>query len=226
MSSVISSETSDWIVNMSHELRTPLTIIRGYADLLENFGAEDAALIEESAKAIKKSSQNMQNLIEKLLFLARADKNNLPIKKVPVEINELLKIIVESYNNPRLELTQSEKFEMIGDTNFLEKMFREFIDNALKYSKGKVFVEVEKSAVKIIDSGIGISARDLEKIFDRFYRADKSRTKGDGEKISFGLGLSIAKWIADKHGMKISIESKIGEGTKISIVKTNFVKTI
>ena len=176
MLSVISSEDSDWIVNMSHELRTPLTIIRGYADLLENFGAEDAALIEESAKAIKKSSQNMQNLIEKLLFLARADKNKLPMKKVSVELNELLKIVVEVYNNPRLEFIHGEDLFFVGDKDLLSKMFCEFIDNALKFSKEKVLVEVEKSAVKIIDNGIGIALEDREKIFDRFYRAEKSRT--------------------------------------------------
>ena len=217
MLSVISSEDSDWIVNMSHELRTPLTIIRGYADLLENFGAEDAALIEESAKAIKKSSQNMQNLIEKLLFLARADKNKLPMKKVSVELNELLKVVVESYNNPRLEFVHGEDLFFVGDKDLLSKMFCEFIDNALKFSKEKVLVEVEKSAVKIIDSGIGIALEDREKIFDRFYRAEKSRTQHDAEKNSVGLGLSVAKKIADSHGIKIEVQSKLGEGTTISL---------
>ena len=205
------------VANMSHELRTPLTIIRGYADVLENFG-EDLELVAEATEAIKKSAQNMQDLVESVLFLARADQNNLPLKKIPVEVNELLKSVVERYNNPRLEFLPGETLNIEGDKFFLERMFREIIDNALTFSDAKVFVKVENSCVKFIDSGIGIAAEDVEKIFDRFFKIDKSRTSNMDEKNSAGLGLSIAKWIADNHGIKIEVKSELGKGTTVELI--------
>ena len=217
MSSVTNSIDFALIANMSHELRTPLTIIRGYAEVLENFGADDAELFQESTAAIKNSAKNMQDLIENVLFLARADQNNLPLKKFPLEVNDILKSVVEKYKNPRLEFLCGENFELVGDKFFLEKMFREFIDNALNFSDEKVLVKVEKNSVQIIDSGIGIAPENLEKIFNRFFKIDKSRTKKVGEKNSVGLGLSIAKCIADFHGFKIEVESKLGEGTTVRL---------
>ena len=201
------------VANMSHELRTPLTVIRGYADILENFG-EDLELVAEATDAIKKSAQNMQDLVESVLFLARADQNNLPLNKTPIEVNELLKSVVEKYNNPRLEFLQGETLEIEGDKFFLEKMFREIIDNALNFSAEKIFIKVESNCVKITDSGIGIAPENVEKIFDRFFKIDKSRTSQIDEKNSAGLGLSIAKWIAENHGIKIEVESQLGHGTK------------
>ena len=218
MSFVTDPVDLEMIANMSHELRTPLTIIRGYADILENFG-EDLELVAEATAAIKTSAENMQDLVEKILFLARADQNNLPLKKFPVEVNELLKSVIESYKNPRLEFLPGESFEIVGDKSFLEKMFQELIDNALKFSEEKVFVKVEKPCIKIIDSGIGIAQENILKIFDRFFKIDKSRTKNGGEKNSFGLGLSIAKWIADKHEIKIEIESELNNGTTVNLSK-------
>ncbi len=216
MSCEIDSVDLEMIANMSHELRTPLTIIRGYVDILENFGGEDLELFQEATEAIKNSAENMQNLVEKILFLARADQNNLPLKKFPVEVNELLKSVIEKYNNPRLEFLPGENFKIVGDKDFLEKMFREFIDNALSFSEEKIFLKVEKPRIKIIDSGIGMAEENFEKIFDRFFKIDKSRAKKVGEKNSFGLGLSIAKWIADQHEIKIEIESELGKGTTVN----------
>lgn len=208
-----------FIADASHEFRTPITVIKSYAEVLESYGAEEE-LREESTAAIKNSAEGMQNLIEKLLFLARADEGNQPIKKIPVELNEILKSAIK--NNPRINFSSGENFEFIGDPEFLKKMFGEFLSNALNYSQEKIFVELKTeknfASVKIIDNGIGISDEDREKIFDRFFRADKSRTKFDDEKISAGLGLSIAKWIADSHGIKISVESEIGRGSTFELI--------
>ena len=208
-----------FIADASHEFRTPITVIKSYAEVLENYGAEEE-LREESTAAIKNSAEGMKNLIEKLLFLARADEGNQPIKKIPVELNEILKSAIK--NNSRINFSGGENFEIIGDPEFLKKMFGEFLSNALNYSTEKIFVEVrtEKNfaSVKIIDRGIGISEEDREKIFDRFFRADKSRTKSDDEKISAGLGLSIAKWIADSHGIKINVQSEPGQGSTFELI--------
>ena len=210
-----------FIADASHELRTPITVIRGYADMLEKYGAEDSELLEEATAEIKKSAQNMQYLVENLLFLARADSGSQSLNFAPVEINDVLKSVVESFKNPRIKFTDDKKFEITGDAEFLKKMFSAFIDNALIYSQDEVFVTLENfgsaAVIKISDSGIGIAEENFDKIFDRFYRIDKSRAKSDEDKISAGLGLSIAKFIADNHGIKISVESEIGKGTTFTL---------
>lgn len=210
-----------FIADASHELRTPLTVIRGYADMLEKYGAEDSELLEEATTEIKKSAQNMQYLVENLLFLARADSGSQTLNFAPVEINDVLKSAVERFENPRVKFTDDKPFETVGDAEFLKKMFSAFIDNALIYSEGEVFVTLENNGgsaiVKISDSGVGIAEENLDKIFDRFYRVDKARARSDEEKISAGLGLSIAKFIADKHGIKISVASEVGAGTTFEL---------
>lgn len=210
-----------FIADASHELRTPLTVIRGYADMLEKYGAEDSELLEEATAEIKKSAQNMQYLVENLLFLARADSNNQPLNFAPVEINDVLKSAIASFKNPRVKFINDKSFEIVGDAEFLKKMFAAFIDNALIYSQGEVFITLENfgdtAVVKISDTGIGIAEENLDKIFDRFYRVDKSRAKSDEDKISAGLGLSIAKFIADKHGINIEVESALGKGTTFTL---------
>ena len=91
-----------FVNDVSHELRTPLTIIRGYVDLLESYGADDPEIFKEAVTSIKKSAQNMQNLVESLLFLARADQGRQPLTKIPVDLDELLKKFIEAYDSPRV----------------------------------------------------------------------------------------------------------------------------
>lgn len=210
-----------FIADASHELRTPITVIRGYADMLEKYGADDKEILEEATAEIKKSALNMQHLVENLLFLARADSGSQLLRKTLLDINEILKVTVENFDNPRIEFTNDKIFEFEGDAEFLKKMFAAFIDNALIYSKENVSVTLKNcgdtAVVKISDKGIGIAPENLNKIFDRFFRGDKSRVKTDEDKISAGLGLSIAKWIADNHGVKISVESELGKGTTFKL---------
>ncbi len=210
-----------FIADASHELRTPITVIRGYADMLERYGADDKEILEEATAEIKKSAQNMQYLVENLLLLARADADTQNFIKTPVDINEILKVTIESFANPRLEFANDKIFEIKGDAEFLKKMFAAFIDNALIYSQDKVSVKLKNfgsaAVVEISDKGIGIAPENLDKIFDRFYRVDKARTKTEDDKISAGLGLSIAKWIADNHGVKIEVASTLGKGTTFKL---------
>jgi len=200
----------------SHEFRTPLTVIRGYVDMLETYG-DDKEIFLESVKAIKISAKNLQLLLENLLFIARAEQNNLTLQKNKIELNELLKIVVESFHNPRVNFFRGEDFFITGDEKFLKKMFTEFIENALNFSSGSVVVELKNSpvTVKIVDTGIGIKKDDQQKIFEKFFRVDKSRTKIEENKISAGLGLTIAKYIAESHKIKIKIISEIDKGTTI-----------
>ncbi len=206
-----------FILDAAHEFKTPITVIRGYSEMLEIVGAGNPDLVQEAAASINNSSQDMQTLVENMLFLANADQGNLPLNKIPLEINPLLRDVIETFKNPRIEFDAESELEINGDYDALRKMFAALIDNALIYSEGKVTVTIENSAVKIIDSGIGIAPENIKRIFDRFFRVDKSRTKIDGKKTSFGLGLSVAKWIADNHGIKISVDSEIGKGSTFTL---------
>lgn len=210
-----------FIADASHELRTPITVIRGYADLLESYGASDAEILAESAAEIKKASQNMQELVEDLLLLARADHGIQPINKNPLELSDVLEAAASSFKNPRIEFTGSVPFETSGDAQLLKKMFAAFIDNALTFSTGKVTVAMKNfgdvAEVKISDSGIGIAPENIGRIFDRFFKVDAARTNSDDNKISAGLGLSIAKFIADKHGIRIGVDSELGRGTVFTL---------
>lgn len=215
------SHQKKFIADVSHELRTPITVIKNYVEILENFGAEDSELFQESMTAIKIAAENMQNLVDSLLFLARADENAHTLRKISVELNQLINSAVEQTKNSRIEIISAEKFFFEGDPEFLKKMFGEILKNAILYSSDKIFVEIlvedNFAIVKVIDNGIGIAAEDLDKIFDRFYRADKSRTKIDDNRNSPGLGLSIAKWIADSHNIKISVQSELGKGSTFEL---------
>lgn len=208
--------------DVSHELRTPLTVIRGYVDILERYGTEDPELFREAVTSIKTSAQNMQSLVDSLLFLARAEQGNQPLNKVPVDLDELLKKFVEDYNLPRVTITKLMPCKILADGEFLKKMFAAFIDNALCYSPPDAAVKLELTTlpkvavVKIIDRGIGIAKDDCPKIFDRFYRTDKARTKVTGES-SVGLGLTVAKWIADRHDITITVKSRLGEGSTFTL---------
>lgn len=210
-----------FVNDVSHELRTPLTIIRGYADLLESCGMNDPELFKEAVTSIKNSAQNMQNLVEGLLFLARADQGRQPLTKVPVDLDDLLKKFIEAYHSPRVKVSKLPPCKILADGEFLKKMFAAFLDNALRYSNGAVKIELtttnDAAILKFIDKGIGIAKEDSEKIFDRFYRTDKARTKISDKESSVGLGLSVAKWIADRHDIEISLKSKPGEGSTFTL---------
>ena len=212
-----------FVNDVSHELRTPLTIIRGYVDILESYGADDPELFREAVSSIKKSAQNMQNLVESLLFLARADQGRQPLNMVPVDLDVLLMKFVEDYHSPRVQITKLIPCKIMADAEFIKKMFAAFLDNALRYSPPDTLVKVELTAsdsvatLKFIDKGIGMAKEDLPKIFDRFYRTDKARTKLDTGESSVGLGLSVAKWIADRHGITIGVKSRLGTGSTFAL---------
>jgi len=215
---------NQFVSDASHELRTPISVIQGYAKLLDRWGKEDEKVLLESIEAIKTEAEDMKDLVEKLLFLARGDKNTQEVKMDNFDLKELME---EVYKETKLidkehiiNLESSDSIVIKGDRKLLKEMLRIFVDNAVKYTKsgGNVTLGFSKEFTKvnifISDTGVGISQEDLPNIFNRFYRADKSRTKNTG---GTGLGLSIAKWIVMKHRGSIVVESKINEGTKFII---------
>nr|WP_143188086.1 ATP-binding protein [Selenomonas ruminantium] len=219
-----------FVSDASHELRTPVTVILGYSDLLSRWGREDAEVLDEGIAAIRSEAENMQQLIEKLLFLARADQKRQVLHKENIEISEVLADIIKKMQlvtkEHTVELLQNDDGLMYGDLVTVRQMFRIFLDNSQKYTPagGRITVTSRYVAepqgkfmqVDLSDDGIGIAPEDQKKVFERFYRVDTSRTKAKGVSGT-GLGLSIASWIAEQHGIEISMSSELGKGTTIHL---------
>ncbi len=215
---------NQFVSDASHELRTPISVIQGYVNLLDRWGKEDKEILEESLEAIKSESENMKNLVENLLFLARGDKHTQKINKEEFPLDKLIEeILTETKLIDDSHIIRNEQNENIivnADKNLIKEALRIFLDNSIKYTpsggtiKLSSYTKNNKAIITIEDTGMGISQEHLPHIFDRFYRTDKSRTRESG---GTGLGLSIAKWIIDNHMGTIIVNSKVNIGTKITV---------
>lgn len=217
-------QQNQFVSDASHELRTPISVIQGYVNLLDRWGKNDKEILEESILAIKSESENMKDLVEQLLFLARGDKNTQKIEKQNFMLNELIQEILKETklidSTHQIENEYSQEFEINADRKLIKEAVRIFVDNSIKYTpeggtiKLDSYKKDDKAIITIGDTGTGISSEDLPYIFDRFYRADKSRTKTNG---GTGLGLAIAKWIIDNHDGTVDVWSKPDIGTIIKV---------
>jgi two-component system OmpR family sensor kinase len=232
-----------FVADVSHELRTPLTTIRGNADLLRRMGGADAA----SLSAIQSETDRMIRLVGDLLLLARADAGHLPIAHKPVEIDAVLAEIAQQTRvlaGQRLqvelecpETEQEEPLIVLGDADRLKQLLLNLADNSVKHTPDGGCISLclaqtdglrrERSVerwvrVTVADTGMGIPPEDLPHIFDRFYRAEKSRwrkptSNNASPGVGVGLGLSIARWIAETHGGRIEVQSEVGEGSAFHV---------
>ncbi|PAE21257.1 two-component sensor histidine kinase [Bacillus sp. 7504-2] len=210
-----------FISNASHELNTPLTVIESYASLLKRRGQEQPELFAESIQAIHSEAIRMKSLTEQLLNLARNDKPlRIELEEIALAdvVAEMVRTIEKSYQR-KIELEVEGEVTVQTDLQKFKQLFYIFLDNARKYSEDTIKVRIKtlqrEGVVEIIDYGIGIPAPELEKVFDRFYRVDKARTRKTG---GFGLGLSLATDLAEAMGAKISLESVEGLGTTAKII--------
>jgi len=211
-------------LDASHELATPLAVIKGYIDLIGRWGKNDPNIMDEGITAIKDEISNMTKLLDTLLFLAKNDHENMRLEKNKFWINDLIIETIRDnkliYPDAMFSYTIKNAVEIKADRRVIKQMFRAIIDNGLKYSKDTVEIsmtgELKKDVYEIVisDKGIGIGEDDIEHIFDRFYRVDKSRTRENG---GSGLGLSIVKGIIDNHKGSISIKSQLDKGSDIII---------
>lgn len=215
---------NQFVSDASHELRTPIAVIQGYAGMLERWGKDDRAILEESIAAIKKEAANMQDLVEKLLFIARNDRDSLLLVKESFSISDMMEELVRETKmlntGHTIKSFITPGITMYGDSARIKQALRIFADNALKFTphEGTVTFSLEQEAgyaVAVVDdTGIGIPEKDLPRIFDRFYRVDSARVRNSG---GHGLGLSIARIIILRHGGRIKVASREGEGTRFSI---------
>lgn len=213
-----------FVSDASHELRTPLSVVSGYANLLRRWGSGNPEVLSESVCKIIEETDNMQQLVDRLLFLARADRRTQPVKFERFSATEMMREIAEETRMIDEEHTLREDLAqdvaVTADHALMKQALRAIVDNSIKYtpSGGTISVSCRERdgdvEFGVEDTGIGISEKDLPKIFDRFYKADEARTRGKG---SSGLGLSIAKWIVERHGGEIRVESRLGKGTKFVV---------
>ncbi|MDU7440161.1 MAG: ATP-binding protein, partial [Clostridium sp.] len=214
-----------FVSDASHELRTPISVIQGYANMLDRWGKNDESILEESIAAIKSESENMKNLVEQLLFLARGinGKTQLTINEICLNniINEVFQESKMIDDNHVYRFLNCEDISIHGDIGLLKQTARILIENAAKYTEnGEEIIlklgrnENGEAYFSIQDNGIGMDAGDVPHIFERFFRADTARVRKDG---GTGLGLSIAKWIIDNHKGYFSVLSRKGIGTRITV---------
>lgn len=210
----------DFVNNASHELKTPIFVIKGYVDMLNDWGKNDKEVLDEGLIVLKKEIQNMQDLTEKLLFLAKS--RNLVIEKTNINLENVLKEVIDnlSFAYPKQKMNyNSSEIYINSDEALLKLLFKNLIENAIKYGNNNpvnVVLEKEKKIKVVIeDFGIGMSKEALPHIFDRFYREDEARNR---EIKSYGLGLSIVKEIITLLDIDIQVESQIDKGTKITLL--------
>jgi len=215
-----------FVSDASHELRTPLAIIKGYAEIIKKRRFSDEEIFEESIDSIINETENMKNLVQKLLFLAKGEITKINTNFQIIEMKEFVQQIHTdtevSSKSHKFYLEKNEEYKVEADVTLLQQAIRALIENAIKYSEENTNIYIEsiikngkKGIVSIRDEGVGISEEDTKRIFDRFYRVDDSRTKATG---GTGLGLAIVKRIVEIHKGEIEILSELGKGTKISII--------
>ena len=218
-----SSAQQRFVADASHELRTPLTSIQANLELLRDRedlppDARDAAVAEAAAEATR-----LARLVADLLSLARAD-SGAPLRRERTELDQVLMAVVGEARHllrgQRLQISILEPAVVRGDPDRLKQLFLILLDNAIKYTARDGVVQVglwtENARVvfEVRDEGIGIAEPDLARVFERFYRADRARTRDPG---GTGLGLAIARWIATEHGAELTLQSAPGRGTVATV---------
>ncbi|PWK08354.1 sensor histidine kinase [Tumebacillus permanentifrigoris] len=215
-----------FVADASHELRTPLAVVQSHSELMLRHPTETVQEQSRNVAVVLKETKRMTKLVSDLLTLARTDSNQLLIEGRALRLDEVVRDVTEDYRL-MAELQEMElhtqihgHLELIGDENRIRQLLVILLDNALKYTMEGGSIEVicrqigPALELKVSDTGIGIAPDDLPRIFDRFYRGDKARTRAEG---GSGLGLSIAQWIVEAHHGKIRAESTLHRGTTVTV---------
>lgn len=215
----------EFSANVSHELKTPLTSISGYAEIMKD-GLVRPEDMQHFSEKIYQEASRLITLVEDIIKLSRLDEGRVELEKEEVDLYELSREIISrlapqaAKNQVRLELT-GESVKYTGVRQILDEMIYNITENAIKYNNpgGKVSVwagnTLQGKKVVVTDNGIGIPKDQIDRIFERFYRVDKSHSK---ERGGTGLGLSIVKHGVILHHGEVHVESKLGEGTRIELV--------
>ena len=223
----------EFLGNVSHELKTPIFNIQGYIHTLIDGALHDPSVNEKYLLRTSKSIDRLISIIEDLEILAKLESDELALDLTDWDFIDLVKELFEffeikaSEKNIKLVLeTKLETLFITADKEKINQVLLNLISNAIKYGKngGHVILRVEKgssdSSIEIIDNGIGISADNISRVFERFYRVDKGRSRSQG---GTGLGLAIVKHIVEAHDQSIDIKSEVNKGTTISFNMKNSI---
>jgi len=216
---------TEFLGNVSHELRNPIFAIQGYIETLRDGAIDDPKVNKHFLEKATEHTINLSNLLNDLIDISMIESGEMRLSYRYFEVNDFLQPIVNQLKSltdeKHLELTYHPcrpNLKLFGDKMKLKQALDNLITNAIKYTetgKVEVLVEEDKKFGKIIvrDTGIGIPEEDISRIFERFYRVDKARSREVG---GTGLGLAIVKHIIEAHGSKISVKSKVSEGSEFS----------
>ncbi|MCY3022636.1 MAG: ATP-binding protein [Planctomycetota bacterium] len=217
----------EFVANVSHELRTPLTFIKGFIETLRDGALSDPVKGPEYLATIEKHVTQLTNLVNDLLELSRLESRAGIPRRHSVKLDELVRKVVDLMQPAAQKKEQSLTVAVSpglpassGDPDYLERAIANLLDNAIKYTPrcGAINVSAKTNAASVVievtDNGIGIPAHDLPRIFERFYRVDKSRSREMG---GTGLGLAIVKHIAQAHGGSVEISSEVGKGSTVRL---------
>lgn len=215
----------EFFSNVSHELKTPITSIRGFAEILQSGIVTEKLKQQEILQRILKETEHMTNLINDILMISRLETREAEVTLTDVSLMEILEDLLEEIR-PMAERQQVEiSYSCIpvryhANAEQMQELLSNLLTNAVKYNKpqGRVHVSIDQVKDEIVmevyDTGIGISKESIPRVFERFYRVDKGRSRGTG---GTGLGLSIVKHIVEYYNGRISIESKLNLGTTITV---------
>ncbi|MGB4644594.1 MAG: HAMP domain-containing sensor histidine kinase, partial [Dictyoglomaceae bacterium] len=218
----------EFLGNASHELRTPLTSVQILIDLFSEKKITLDEIYNEFFPYLRKEIERMGKLVSNLLNLSRLEAGVIELQLKEIKLVEAVINVVERLNpyiskkKLKIKVKIPDDLVIEADPQHLDTILFNLIENAVKYTfdGGKVEVSIKKNkesiSIFVKDTGVGIPEKDLNRIFDRFYRISKSRTNEDG--FSTGLGLSIVKKLVERHGWDIKVESKLNEGTKFEII--------
>ena len=215
----------EFFTNASHELKTPLTSIRGYSELLRQHAITDPDQIDHCLDCVLKESDHMTKLINDILTISKLEAKDYVVQKSHIKLKDLLENVLNSLSVQakamNLDIDAScENVTVYANLDHIQGILYNLISNAIKYNKpnGKIIIIIKERLdnilIKVMDTGIGISKEDQEKVFQRFYRVDKQRSK---IVAGTGIGLAIVKHIVQFYNGSISLKSKENEGTSIEI---------
>jgi two-component system phosphate regulon sensor histidine kinase PhoR len=211
----------EFVANVSHELRTPLSLIKGYVETLLDGARNNPEVAQRFLKIIERNTQRLDLLIQDLLTISALESERIKLALQPTSVRPLAEKIFADLHaraeNKHIELVNElPDLKALADANRLDQVLANLVDNAIKYGRvqGKVIVggkEVDGRKIEIFvrDDGPGIPMEALDRVFERFYRVDKARSRDQG---GTGLGLSIVKHIVQAHGGKVWVESELGKG--------------
>ncbi len=220
----------DFVANVSHELRTPLAAVTGYAETLLEGALEDPENGRKFVAIILSKARQLNNIVTDLLVLSTLESGKPPLPE-PISLRESLESAMRTVEpaartrGVRLVCGPIDDLNVLGHELRLEQVFVNLLDNAIKFNRpdGEVHVEVARAAentlVRVKDTGPGIPSRDLPRIFERFYRVDKARSRATG---GTGLGLAIVKHAVEQMGGSVSVESRLGQGSVFTVALPPF----